>query len=856
MITALQNLISKRGKFIFIPLLLVIVVSFVLYLSQGSSVFDFLPDSQREKMEYFGHDLNDNAQMSSLNAQNRVAASFGFAISPFGEVMSNPTQEVASNYLRQLRLFEQMIRSGGQSSNTQFIPRYRQLGEEFQKWQVQSKNQKASQFILYGINEPNFSQTSIRGKLALNSQAEDWDFLPLRYDIKTANKYFTKMLISNDPVMEIDANRTQKYDLVGKKWNLAPKAVESILYSHFRANLVDEIYTEGGFVLDDEAEIDLRINDFAWDAEALSLNADDLNITDPHLVTLSIKAFPKAGDTIDVSYFDKKRKFVFVSGAVDINASNIQVSLGQDIASLSANLIKSLEKQDFGFSVLPKSSGVFAFSPDPFRLPKSFPSFSSSSEALVFSDKVSDSFADFHEERKNDLVFAEPARTYATTMTFRSRDFLSIAPEPDEARLRSYFERNKESFDLPPPPPPPPPPALPVLEGNASEGEQGPVGEGDPNASSVQNIDLLAALNPESNASEKIAEVTFEDVREEVRQRIIEGDRIDAERDANDFAKEAASKFLLQLHQLSDDLNRKYASSYEQLRESPELSDLINKNNLALGQIDFSEQDMGKRGEIIGLEKRESEELSNSSPLQEVADLTKGSFYTRTIRKSRDGYVIFVLNKKTEKGPGTFSTASYSLLYREYAAQLKADAFTDLADRTFAALQGDSNVSLPSAGFKVAVEAKDSRLLRGYYEGANSRIGSRLEKLEKEREVISSSERESNATSSQLARKEVIDLEIEAIRARQSVLNKESSLGQKLVDACQGLEPDGKWSELERTQDTAVFVTLKSAYFLKQGKLDASVVEERVEDLQFSRAEKGRDLLLRDIIARELAQNQ
>jgi len=265
---------------------------------------------------------------------------------------------------------------------------------------------------------------------------------------------------------------------------------------------------------------------------------------------------------------------------------------------------------------------------------------------------------------------------------------------------------------------------------------------------------------------------------------------------------------------------------------------------------------MSKRGEIIGLEKRESEELSNSSPLQEVADLTKGSFYTRTIRKSRDGYVIFVLNKKTEKGPGTFSTASYSLLYREYAAQLKADAFTDLADRTLAALQGDSNVSLPSAGFKVAVEAKDSRLLRGYYEGANSRIGSRLEKLEKEREVISSSERESNATSSQLARKEVIDLEIEAIRARQSVLNKESSLGQKLVDACQGLDPDGKWSELERTQDTAVFVTLKSAYFLKQGKLDASVVEERVEDLQFSRAEKGRDLLLRDIIARELAQNQ
>jgi hypothetical protein len=286
------------------------------------------------------------------------------------------------------------------------------------------------------------------------------------------------------------------------------------------------------------------------------------------------------------------------------------------------------------------------------------------------------------------------------------------------------------------------------------------------------------------------------------------------------------------------------------------LSDLISQNNIVLGKIDFSDQEIDIRGGILGLERRESEKRSNIAPLNEVADLSKGSFYTRTIRKSRDGYIAFVLDKKTKKGPGTFSTASYSLLYREYAAQLKADAFADLADRTLATLQGDSNVSLPVVGFKVAVEAKDSRLLRGYYEGINGRIGSRLEKMEKEREVISTSERESNATASQLARKEVIDLEIEAIRARQAELNKESSLGQKLVDACQGLEPDGKWSELERTEDTAVFVTLKSAYFLKQGKLEASVVEERVEELQFSRAEKGRDLLLRDIIARELAQNQ
>ena len=214
---------------------------------------------------------------------------------------------------------------------------------------------------------------------------------------------------------------------------------------------------------------------------------------------------------------------------------------------------------------------------------------------MVFSDAITGSLAEFHEDRKNDEVFAEPARTFATTMTFRSSDYLSVPPEPDDERLRSYFERNKESFDLPPPaPPPPPPPSSP--EGNVSSGEQGPVGETEPPKDQI--IDSLALL-AEANESAEVAELTFEDVREEVRQRIIEGDRIDAERDAEDLAKEAASKFLLQLHQLSDDLKKKYASSYDQLRQSPELSDLISESNSATGKIDFSEKEMEIRGGIL-----------------------------------------------------------------------------------------------------------------------------------------------------------------------------------------------------------------------------------------------------------------
>jgi len=45
---------------------------------------------------------------------------------------------------------------------------------------------------------------------------------------------------------------------------------------------------------------------------------------------------------------------------------------------------------------------------------------------------------------------------------------------------------------------------------------------------------------------------------------------------------------------------------------------------------------------------------------------------------------------------------------------------------------------------------------------------------------------------------------------------------------------------------------LKKAYTLKAGGLKPGEVETRASDLQYAKAERGRDLLLRDIISREL----
>ena len=86
--------------------------------------------------------------------------------------------------------------------------------------------------------------------------------------------------------------------------------------------------------------------------------------------------------------------------------------------------------------------------------------------------------------------------------------FLTTPPEPDEARIRSYFERNRLSFDPPAPAP---------SDGNQSEAEKGargPVGAVDAN----ESLDLVSSspLSVDSNESNESSEilVTFEQVKE------------------------------------------------------------------------------------------------------------------------------------------------------------------------------------------------------------------------------------------------------------------------------------------------------------------------------------------------------
>lgn len=844
MFISFQKLMSKGlGLVIFGGLLILVIIAFVTITDSGQSMWDHvLSDDQIEKKEFYGYDLNDPEQRRLLNLQNRVASDFGVIVGPVGEAMEKAEMEYYQ--VMQAQLQNAFRANRGESDQS----RLTLLFQEFRSWPNQPKGYKVRRIAMSGLYDTDFSESSIRAKLAMDAQADTWGLLPLQENIPAANDSFREFLIGIDPILAVEENRTSAFENVGRLRGFKARGVEGIVYSHFRASVVDEIYQDTGFVLKEEAKMDLRLNDFAWEAEALSLSLDDLGDNGPFLAKLAVSELPKAGDALTISYGDQNRNFICVDQLSDLNSSDIQFLLGKDIAAFVKSLSESIEKQELGFSATVVESTSLVFSPDESRLPVGFPSFQSSSSAMSFSDELVEPLKAFHEERKNEDVFAEPSRTLASMVTFRSKDFFDVIKPPDEARMRSYFERNKEFFDLPPPPPP-----VPLLKSEANatsvppEGEQGPVGQNETNATGV--VDLLPALVPDADLNlTKTKELAFEDVREEVRQRIIEGDRINAERDAQSEARKRALDFLIAVNDLGDELRAKY-SSYDQVRNSVELNKLIEDAGGVRVPVDFSENEMEDLVQVLGLEKK--------AVLEEVASLTEKKFFSRS-RKTRDGFAVFLLTGKKEKGPGSFDDTSFSVLFQEYASQFRSDEFVKLADRTLEGLQGDDNTSLSpsSLGFKVEIKRRNDRLARGYFDGVNRRIGSQLEKLQKEREVISSAERESNATKDQLERKEAIDAEIEVIREKQADVNKEMELVMRLSGACSDLTPDGTWSELERTESSALFVRLNKVYTLRAGELDASEIETRTGDLQFARAERGRDLLLRDIISRELEEKE
>ena len=133
-----------------------------------------------------------------------------------------------------------------------------------------------------------------------------------------------------------------------------------------------------------------------------------------------------------------------------------------------------------------------------------------------------------------------------------------------------------------------------------------------------------------------------------------------------------------EINSLQDLLRNKY-SAYADLRKSTELTEF--QNTKQSHNLKFSAKDMAMQGAILGLETRESERRLNKQPLEEVQALGEKSFFTRSVRKSRSGYVVFLFDKSVESGPGKYENASFKDLYQGYADKFKGDALLKRADQ-------------------------------------------------------------------------------------------------------------------------------------------------------------------------------
>ena len=124
--------------------------------------------------------------------------------------------------------------------------------------------------------------------------------------------------------------------------------------------------------------------------------------------------------------------------------------------------------------------------------------------------------------------------------------------------------------------------------------------------------------------------------------------------------------------------------------------------------------------------------------------------------------------------------------------------------------------------------------------------------MENERAEISNAERDLNVTEVQMQRKIALDKLINGLRVEQDLLNENRSLSVQLFEACPNLELGAGWSELERTEGTAVFVKLNDVYSLKVKETKDEEVVTRVKEIELSRSEADRDLILRDLLQKEL----
>ena len=173
------------GLVVFGGLLVFVIISFVTFTDSGQSLWDeVFPGGQREKMEFFEHDLNDNEQMRSLYARNRVAADFGSSVGPVGEVMEK-ADETFLQYMN-AELQRAFASSPQEVDRTQL----QYLFQAIQSWPYQPKRFKVRRIAMSGLYDAEFTKASVQSNWLWMPKRMRGDFFPSGTTLRTPTSIF------------------------------------------------------------------------------------------------------------------------------------------------------------------------------------------------------------------------------------------------------------------------------------------------------------------------------------------------------------------------------------------------------------------------------------------------------------------------------------------------------------------------------------------------------------------------------------------------------------------------------------------------------------------------------------------
>ena len=794
MITALQHFISKKGKFVFILLLLLVVVSFVLYLSQGSSVFDLMSDGGREKKEFFGYNWNDPDQRRFLSVTTRAAGSIG--------AISSPTrEEITKAGTAYMEAVQKQIQAAYRASPEEIDRDAMQRTFEYmQSWPNFAPDFQAREIARSGSYDGDFLDAAIESRVALGFQADEWDFLSPQVNHPAVNAEFLKYLTVLDPSLQSEANRSSVFSRIGARFGMAANELESVLYSSFRDNQIDQVYQSQGFALPGEVQALSHENAFVWDGEVAVLSESALPRQDLLWGQVKLTNIPKPGDSLSVSYGSEKYNFVFSNTSEESNGTTVNVKLGANTKQCVRSLIIAINQKKLGLLAVSKAGNLISLKLDDGKFGQSKPSLKSGTESIQINDFLTGKLQTYYEENRDLDVFSVEPRTFATAIVFQNQSYLVSPPQADEARLRSYFERNR--------------------------------------------LDFLSAEKPlvGSDGNESLPQqLKFKDVEEQVRQKVAEQDKNDANREANRLAQESALDFLDELNSFADQLKRKF-SGFQALRNSDDLSKFLKSKGAEQRKISFSDSDMAVQAMVLGLERRVSEQNANREPLEEVSSLDEKRFFTRSVRKSRNGHVVFLLDRKTDRKPAALKDLPFSTLCREYLRDLQADAFSKRVE--------EINKLLTDSGDAVAKDIKvykfskkNSNMVRAKIDTKQRTLRAKIQELEQEKSGLGEDE---------LSKKSELDFKVKNLNTRIEELNQERSTVISFLAGASALNVDGNWAEVERSQNEASFGVLREIYSLRGKDAEPDEIVAMQKNLEMSRGLLSRDQILRELITSSL----